>query len=197
MSNSGLAQFSNVALVLAIIVYALAMVAYAFDFAFSKRRAKAAGASASAVQKEPVLVGAGAADLGGMSFAADPGGPSELADLSEQQAAQAEHAGSGGETAVPGAPYRESSSRWPSGLWLRSAFALTCFGLLLQISSITARGIDEHRVPWGNMYEFVLTVTFIGVAAWLVVLWKRPSLRKLGLMPAAETGWRALLDGCG
>jgi cytochrome c-type biogenesis protein CcsB len=31
------------------------------------------------------------------------------------------------------------------------------------------------------MYEFVLTVTFIGVAAWLVVLWKRPSLRKLGL----------------
>ncbi|TWH67830.1 cytochrome c-type biogenesis protein CcsB [Micromonospora olivasterospora] len=36
-------------------------------------------------------------------------------------------------------------------------------------------------MPWGNMYEYVLTVSFIGVAAWLVVLWKRPSLRRLGL----------------
>jgi cytochrome c-type biogenesis protein CcsB len=31
------------------------------------------------------------------------------------------------------------------------------------------------------MYEFVLTVSWIGAAAWLVVLWKRPMLRRLGL----------------
>ena len=28
--------------------------------------------------------------------------------------------------------------------------------------------LAADRVPWGNMYEFVLTVTFVGAAAWLV-----------------------------
>ena len=47
--------------------------------------------------------------------------------------------------------------------------------------ALVTRGIAADRMPWGNMYEFVLTVTFIGAAAWLAVLWKRPSLRRLGL----------------
>ncbi|MFE9190494.1 c-type cytochrome biogenesis protein CcsB [Micromonospora sp. NPDC007208] len=51
----------------------------------------------------------------------------------------------------------------------------------LHLAALVTRGLAADRMPWGNMYEFVLTVTFIGVAAWLVVLWKRPSLRKLGL----------------
>ncbi|RQX54957.1 c-type cytochrome biogenesis protein CcsB [Micromonospora chalcea] len=41
--------------------------------------------------------------------------------------------------------------------------------------------VAADRMPWGNMYEFVLTGTWIGVAAWLVVLWKQPWLRRLGL----------------
>jgi cytochrome c-type biogenesis protein CcsB len=36
-------------------------------------------------------------------------------------------------------------------------------------------------MPWGNMYEFVLTVTFVGAVAWLAVLHRRPDLRHLGL----------------
>jgi cytochrome c-type biogenesis protein CcsB len=57
----------------------------------------------------------------------------------------------------------------------------TAVAAVLHLAALITRGIAADRMPWGNMYEFVLTVTFIGVAAWLVVLWKRPSLRKLGL----------------
>ncbi|MEW2426852.1 c-type cytochrome biogenesis protein CcsB [Micromonospora sp. NPDC047644] len=57
----------------------------------------------------------------------------------------------------------------------------TAVAAALHLAALVTRGLAADRMPWGNMYEFVLTVTFIGVAAWLVVLWKRPSLRKLGL----------------
>ncbi|MER7419013.1 c-type cytochrome biogenesis protein CcsB [Micromonospora peucetia] len=61
------------------------------------------------------------------------------------------------------------------------AVAVTALGVLLHLGALVTRGIAADRMPWGNMYEFVLTVTWIGVAAWLVVLWKRPQLRRLGL----------------
>ncbi|MEV4654868.1 c-type cytochrome biogenesis protein CcsB [Micromonospora sp. NPDC049301] len=61
------------------------------------------------------------------------------------------------------------------------AVGATALAAALHLAALVTRGIAADRMPWGNMYEFVLTVTFIGVTAWLVVLWKRPSLRKLGL----------------
>ncbi|TNH23832.1 c-type cytochrome biogenesis protein CcsB [Micromonospora orduensis] len=61
------------------------------------------------------------------------------------------------------------------------AVGATAVAAVLHLAALVTRGLAADRMPWGNMYEFVLTVTFIGVAAWLVVLWKRPSLRKLGL----------------
>ncbi|MET8353687.1 MULTISPECIES: c-type cytochrome biogenesis protein CcsB [unclassified Micromonospora] len=61
------------------------------------------------------------------------------------------------------------------------AVGATGLAAALHLAALVTRGLAADRMPWGNMYEFVLTVTFIGVAAWLVVLWKRPSLRKLGL----------------
>ncbi|MFG3703275.1 c-type cytochrome biogenesis protein CcsB [Micromonospora sp. NPDC047670] len=61
------------------------------------------------------------------------------------------------------------------------AVAATALAALLHLGALVARGIAADRMPWGNMYEFVLTVSWIGAAAWLVVLWKRPMLRRLGL----------------
>lgn len=168
MPNSPLAQFSNVTLVLAIIVYALSMVAYSFDFAFARRRAGATVGTAVPRQAvKPALVGAPAAsDLSGISFAADPADPSELADVSEQRSDGTERdSGVAGSGAGDGAGL---ASRWPSGGWLRSAFVLTIAGALLQVSSITARGVDEHRVPWGNMYEFIAAITCAAVLVLIV-----------------------------
>ncbi len=56
-----------------------------------------------------------------------------------------------------------TTSRWPAGPWLRTAFGLTCIGLLCHVLAILARGLAEHRVPWGNMYEFLAAITCMAV----------------------------------
>jgi len=68
-----------------------------------------------------------------------------------------------------------ASSRWraggaPAGPWIRAALALTVLGLITQILGIATRGMAEHRVPWGNMYEFVMAITCAAVIAFLLLL---------------------------
>jgi cytochrome c-type biogenesis protein CcsB len=62
-----------------------------------------------------------------------------------------------------------------------AAVALTVAGWLAQVGCLVARGLAAHRVPWGNMYEFVLAVTLVGATAWLLLLGRRPTVRPLGL----------------
>ncbi|HLL64781.1 MAG TPA: c-type cytochrome biogenesis protein CcsB [Micromonosporaceae bacterium] len=50
--------------------------------------------------------------------------------------------------------------------------------------TLVTRGFAADRVPWGNMYEFVVATCFVGTVAWLVVLAYRPALRHLGLFLA-------------
>jgi cytochrome c-type biogenesis protein CcsB len=63
----------------------------------------------------------------------------------------------------------------------RIALGLTAAGWLAHLGCIVTRGLAAHRVPWGNMYEFVLAVCFVGASAWLVLLNRRPTVRPLGL----------------
>ncbi|MGK5441307.1 c-type cytochrome biogenesis protein CcsB [Micromonospora sp. URMC 105] len=92
--------------------------------------------------------------------------------------------GSGGLTpqppAAPGAAAAERTARRARLAGLIAVVA-TALGALLHLGALVTRGLAADRMPWGNMYEFVLTVSWIGVTGWLVVLWKRPSLRRLGL----------------
>ncbi|MEV7329674.1 c-type cytochrome biogenesis protein CcsB [Micromonospora sp. NPDC093244] len=91
----------------------------------------------------------------------------------------------GGVVPTPPAPVPSSPAADRSAARARLAGLIgvgaTAVAAALHLAALVTRGLAADRMPWGNMYEFVLTVTFIGVAAWLVVLWKRPSLRKLGL----------------
>lgn len=48
-------------------------------------------------------------------------------------------------------------------------------------ATVLTRALAAERMPWGNMYEFVLTVTFVGTVIWLAVATMRPALRHLGL----------------
>ncbi|MCR3719997.1 MULTISPECIES: c-type cytochrome biogenesis protein CcsB [Prauserella salsuginis group] len=56
----------------------------------------------------------------------------------------------------------------------RMGVALTVLGLLLHASALVLRGLATNRVPWGNMYEYVMITCFVAVAAWLVLLRKHP-----------------------
>ena len=58
---------------------------------------------------------------------------------------------------------------------------ITVFGLLAHLGTLVTRGIAADRMPWGNMYEFILSVTFVGSAVWVGVVLRRPGIRHLGL----------------
>ena len=144
--NSGLADVSNGLLLSTVVIYALAMLAYACDFAFGR-----VTAAAAAPARVPELVGAGAgsASAGG-DTTADTG------------AGAVTGAGAGGiDPASPG--------RGASGLWVRIAFGLTCVGLAMHITGILTRGLSEHRVPWGNMYEFIMAISCMAVIVLVAV----------------------------
>jgi cytochrome c-type biogenesis protein CcsB len=134
--NTGLADASNGLLLTTVLLYALAMLAYACDFAFRKERLLAPEPA-----KVPELVGATA---GGSGVLASTG------------------TGSGG-SAGSAADDPASRTLWPSGFWLRTAFSLTVVGVLLHLAAIATRGLSEHRVPWGNMYEFIMAITCMAV----------------------------------
>jgi cytochrome c-type biogenesis protein CcsB len=59
-------------------------------------------------------------------------------------------------------------------LFGRLGFLLTIIAVLAHALALGARGMaaDPNRVPWGNMYEFTLSGTFV-VAAAYVVLYRR------------------------
>ncbi|MFF3867219.1 c-type cytochrome biogenesis protein CcsB [Micromonospora sp. NPDC001898] len=93
--------------------------------------------------------------------------------------------GAGGLVDTPAAPVappaRVDRSAERARLFGLVAVGITVLAAALHLAATVTRGIAADRMPWGNMYEFVLTISFIGTAAWLGVLWKRPSLRRLGL----------------
>ena len=61
-----------------------------------------------------------------------------------------------------------------TALFGRLGYLLTCIAVAVHSVALVARGMaaDPNRVPWGNMYEFTLTGTFV-VAFLYVVLYRR------------------------
>jgi cytochrome c-type biogenesis protein CcsB len=64
-----------------------------------------------------------------------------------------------------------------TALFGRLGYLLTCLAVGIQLVALVARGMaaDPNRVPWGNMYEFTLTGTFV-VALLYVALYRKFSL---------------------
>ena len=94
--------------------------------------------------------------------------------------------GAGGpvDDAPPADPVVEEAARAPRDRgeiagWIAVGFNV--LGLLLHLGALVTRGIAADRMPWGNMYEFILSVTFVGSATWLAVLIRKPAVRHLGL----------------
>jgi cytochrome c-type biogenesis protein CcsB len=166
--NATLADTSNGLLLSTVVIYAIAMLCYACDFAFAKHRvlgdvtdqADAAGADVAAV---PELVSAelvGAELVGAGAGAGGAGGSRRAGTVAGRPGAGAAAGLPPGDVAAVAA---KSASRWPSGFWLRLAFALTCVGVTVHVIAIITRGVSEDRVPWGNMYEFIAAFTCMAV----------------------------------
>jgi cytochrome c-type biogenesis protein CcsB len=168
--NVGLAQLSDHFLLATVFFYAFAVLAYAGDFAFGRRGAERTAGQAQAApvaEKAKVAVGAGiAAQIA--ATAPQTAAPGALTDSAGDAAdAVMQAAATDGAGPAVAAPSRWRAGGPPAGPWIRAALALTVIGLATQILGIVTRGIAEHRVPWGNMYEFVMAITCAAVIAFL------------------------------
>jgi cytochrome c-type biogenesis protein CcsB len=139
----------------------------------------------------PVIINQGLADasnacllttvllyaLGMLSYACDFAFRKErlvAPETAQVPALVAAGAGAGGAgtpaPADPVAPVAQPpASSWPSGFWLRTAFGLTCVGLVTHLAALVTRGLAEHRVPWGNMYEFIAAISCMAVLVLVAV----------------------------
>jgi len=160
----GLARLSNDLIAGGIVGYSIAFLGFALDAAFGEgfdKRSLAAAKPAAVPAQAPALVGATAAraPLG-------PGADDPLAD----------------EPRVTGAAGGSPSSekfKLPRRIGL-FAVGCTIVGWLLEGGAILSRGLSVRRLPWGNMYEFTLALTFAAVGAFLVIL-TRQRARFLGV----------------
>jgi len=169
--NLGLAQLSNTFLICTVVLYSLALLAYAGDFAFGRHPSKTVIPAAEV----PELVAAGvpaAADRAGSGLAAGPAAAGPAA--AGPAAAGPGSAGPGSaEDAPPGVPGPRERSRqsWvPAGRWVRVALVLNALGLAVHLTGVLTRGLAVHRVPWGDMYEFVTAVTCVAVVFFLALM---------------------------
>lgn len=165
-----MAALSDQLLLVAILAYLAAMLLSATEYAFGSRGAVARAAArpgAPVRAPEPVAPGhpAVAVRAAGPGPAGVSGGP-----------------GPAGVSADPGAVAVSVRDRTA----LAGRAAVGAFGLaaLAHLATASTRGLAAGRMPWGNMYEFVLAVTLVGAVGWLVVLWRRPALRHLGFYVA-------------
>jgi cytochrome c-type biogenesis protein CcsB len=173
--NIGLAQLSDHFLLATVVLYALGMLAFAGDFAYgrgARQRPATAGKAADAVAVADSVPVADTARV------AVPAGVTASAGASPASSAPVPPAGPPasrpGSGAGTGAVGTVAASRWraggaPAGPWVRAALVLTVLGLITHILGILTRGLSEHRVPWGNMYEFVTAITCAAVIAFLLM----------------------------
>jgi cytochrome c-type biogenesis protein CcsB len=64
----------------------------------------------------------------------------------------------------------------------RMGVSLLVLGVVFHFLALLLRGLATHRLPWGNMYEYIMAVTFIAVASWLYVIKKFPVRHLSGFM---------------
>ncbi len=106
----------------------------------------------------------------------------ELASLrhgQDEQAVATVGAAPGGTPAV-GDPAEDARSR-RSEVAGRLGLVLTVFAVVVHLAALVARGLaaDPNRVPWGNMYEFTISGTFV-VALIFVLSTLRTDIEWLG-----------------
>lgn len=176
MVDQSLAEVSNLAIVVAIVLYVLALVGFAGDLASSTQRRSDARLRSEHIEapaaKHPVVVSAGGAPAEGI--------PSRTP---------------GGSALTITAPSRDAPRSMSSQ---KFAFFIAGAGTLVHVAGVGLRAAATQRVPWANMYEFAITSAALVMLLFLIFSITRRELRLLGtfvvgaillLMFLAQTFW--------
>ncbi|ASN38560.1 c-type cytochrome biogenesis protein CcsB [Arthrobacter sp. 7749] len=145
-----LGQYSDLFMLLAAMVYASAFIAFAWDLAKSSKLIQEIDAATVASEKK-LLVAAGSVQ----APAADSTSNALVNDAMT---------------------YTVASKKRGAA---KVAVALTWLGVIMQAFAVISRGVAAHRVPWGNMYEFLSTGSFLVALVFSLVLLKK-DLRFMG-----------------
>ena len=182
MINQQLAEVSNLAIVVSIVLYVLALIGFSADLASSSQRrsdARLAARERAEADAQAVPVGTAAAPSHGASspVPGDDVGSEARAD-GDGSGAPADSAGSllqapAAEDAGSGAAARSMSPQ-------TFAFLLSCAAGVLHAVGVALRAAATQRVPWTNMYEFATTSTVIVMLLFLLFSIRRRELRALG-----------------
>jgi cytochrome c-type biogenesis protein CcsB len=148
-------------------VVALAMLAHAAEWAFTRERRtaerSAERAAAKAGRDASATTGAVAIRSAGSGVAVESAGGG-VAVLPRR----GDGAGDATGDSAPGANRADRAD-----MFSRIGIALTILTAALLGAGVVTRGLAADRVPWGNLYEFAITGSFVVTVAYLV------SLRKL------------------
>jgi cytochrome c-type biogenesis protein CcsB len=159
--NKGLSHLSDHFLIVAVVLYSLAVIAFAADFAFGRRSPVVTRAQAEVPDRVPASVAAGA------------GAPESA--VTDSGAASPDTTGDG-PASTPGSAGAASrggpGSQAGPGRLVRIALLFTTAGLALHLAGVITRGLAVHRVPWGDMYEFVISVSCVAVLFFLGLMIK-------------------------
>ena len=167
--DTGLAQLSNGFLVVALISYALALLGYAGDFAFGRRGGETMRTARMIV---PALAGGDGSAAGSTavvrlapgSLAGDERGADRMGTRPSDGAVISDH----------------ERPRAQAGPWVRAALILTVTGAAAHVGGVITRGLAAHRLPWGDMYEYITALTCVAVVFFLAIM-IRYQVWRLGL----------------
>ncbi|MEO2097082.1 MAG: c-type cytochrome biogenesis protein CcsB [Brachybacterium sp.] len=187
MINQQLAELSNLAIVVTIVLYVLALIGFGADLSSSSQRRSDARLAAQEWKEaqerkmSPASVGAsgaeaeGATAVGGTAVAVGPDAESAVGAGSGAVSPDALASGTAGPGTAGEAP---AASGGMSAQ--RFAFLLASAATVLHLIGVITRALATQRVPWANMYEFATTSTAIVMVAFLAFSVRRTELRALG-----------------
>ncbi|MGH8792988.1 MAG: c-type cytochrome biogenesis protein CcsB [Stackebrandtia sp.] len=66
-------------------------------------------------------------------------------------------------------------------------FVAMLLGLAGHAASLALRAASVGRWPWGNMFEFIVAVSLVGVIAWTVIVVRGAAARRLGVFTMLAT----------
>ncbi len=158
MSEAALETLSNQAVAACGLVYFLALLAHLVEWTALRRvPAEEAAVRVGAAAPQPAVASATAAPRGAES-ARVPTSDAESARVPTSDAESAR------------IPTEAPGDRDRAALAGRIGVALTIVAVAIHLVALVARGLaaDPARVPWGNMYEFTLSGTFVVAALYLL-----------------------------
>ncbi|PJJ44579.1 cytochrome c-type biogenesis protein CcsB [Glutamicibacter mysorens] len=150
--NETLGEYSQLFMLLAAMVYGVVFIIFALDLAKTNKSISEMDSQALK-RDEELLVSAGSAAVG------------TKARARRGAAARADNIGE--HIVTDKMEYTQLSSKRPMA---RIAVVLMWLAAVLHGGAVVSRAMAAHRVPWGNMYEFLSTGAFLVALVYLLVL---------------------------